>query len=390
MILITVVLLTHPEFLGSKSMPRFAKMIGDYLESQSVPYSVWSPKSLFHKLSPHGRFSKWLGYIDQYIIFPMQIHRRAKHCGPSTIFVFCDQALGPWVPLVAKRPHIIHCHDFMALKSALGYFPENPVSWSGKVYQAFIRRGFQKGKYFIPISIQTENDLYEYGRVIPKLSKVVYNGLNYPYKKQGKSEAFENIFKARILNEDVGCLLHVGGGQWYKNTVGVIKIYSKYCLSVEIPKPLILVSPNPEGLLFEVVSNVPSNGMVKFVQGIDVLTLESLYSYANAFLFPSLAEGFGWPIIEAQACGCIVITTNEAPMNEIGGPSARYLERYLEQDDVAWVEAGKNILLEILSLSEVEKLLLERKSVEWAQQFSGEKALRSYLNEYKAVVNNHI
>ena len=50
--------------------------------------------------------------------------------------------------------------------------------------------------------------------------------------------------------------------------------------------------------------------------------LEGLYSCALALLFPSLEEGFGWPILEAQACGCPVVTTDRAPMNDVAGGAA--------------------------------------------------------------------
>lgn len=50
--------------------------------------------------------------------------------------------------------------------------------------------------------------------------------------------------------------------------------------------------------------------------------IEALYTRATALLYPSLDEGFGWPIIEAQACGCPVITSNREPMQSIAGPAA--------------------------------------------------------------------
>ena len=53
--------------------------------------------------------------------------------------------------------------------------------------------------------------------------------------------------------------------------------------------------------------------------------LAALYSGAELLLFPSLEEGFGWPIIEAQASGCRVVTTGKAPMTEVGGNAAFYL-----------------------------------------------------------------
>ena len=46
----------------------------------------------------------------------------------------------------------------------------------------------------------------------------------------------------------------------------------------------------------------------------------------TAFIFPSLCEGFGWPIIEAQACNALVFTSNREPMTEVGGDAAIYID----------------------------------------------------------------
>src|ERR1700732_1304970 len=54
--------------------------------------------------------------------------------------------------------------------------------------------------------------------------------------------------------------------------------------------------------------------------------LQALYSCASLMLFPSLQEGFGWPIVEAQACGCPVATSNRSPMDEVGGDAAIYID----------------------------------------------------------------
>jgi glycosyltransferase involved in cell wall biosynthesis len=54
--------------------------------------------------------------------------------------------------------------------------------------------------------------------------------------------------------------------------------------------------------------------------------LEAFYGLAEALIFPSWEEGFGWPIAEAQACGCPVFTSNREPMTEVGGESALYFD----------------------------------------------------------------
>lgn len=75
----------------------------------------------------------------------------------------------------------------------------------------------------------------------------------------------------------------------------------------------------------ELRSIAQENGVLEAIVecvGVDNQQLQALYSCAIATLFPSLEEGFGWPILESQACGCPVVIANRAPMNEIAGGAA--------------------------------------------------------------------
>ena len=110
-----IVLFTHPSFLGHKSMPRFAQMIMAGMEQKGHEVVVWSPKAVFFKFSLNKTIlEKWLGYLDQFFVFPIEVKFRLFNCSKETLFVFSDNALGPWVPLVSKRYHVVHCHDFLA------------------------------------------------------------------------------------------------------------------------------------------------------------------------------------------------------------------------------------------------------------------------------------
>lgn len=183
-----LVVFTHPVFLPSESMPRFATMIVEGMLARGHSVDVWTATPMFYNLPLPRRFKKWLGYLDQFLIFPFQVKMRLKKQTSDTLFVFADQALGPWVPLVAHRPHVIHVHDFMALRSALGEFIQNPTGWSGKQYQAMIRRGFGYGENFISVSKKTESDLRRFLPDEPPRSEVVYNGLNYPFSPMSRDE----------------------------------------------------------------------------------------------------------------------------------------------------------------------------------------------------------
>ena len=379
-----LVLFTHPHFLNSQSMPRFARMLEQANLLRGHEVKVWSPQPVAYQLVPNGRFSKWAGYVDQYILFPLWVRKQLKKQSADTLYVFCDQALGPWVPLVKNKPHILHVHDLLALRSALGDVPENPTSWSGRIYQRYIRQGFKQAKHFISISNKTRDDLHHFGQASAMSSHVVYNGFNYPYAPMAKAEAIRVLSDANLPVQSDGMLLHLGGSQWYKNLVGVIRIYIEYVKAENNPLPLWCISPSPNPQVQALLKQVPSNGKVLFFQGIDNHALQAAYSLARAFVFPSLAEGFGWPIIEAQACGCPVLTSDAAPMNEIGGVACSYIPVLKRTDDAElWAKNASNTLIALLSLNEAARSRLVAQGLTHVQQFNAECAIESYLKHYQ-------
>jgi len=120
-----IVLFTHPQFISSNSMPKYATMIAEGMRARGHSVDIWTAREKMFKLPFPGRFKKWLGYIDQFVFFPSEVKKNTKKCSEDTLFVFADHALGPWIPLVSKRPHAVHCHDFMAQRSAVGNIIEN-------------------------------------------------------------------------------------------------------------------------------------------------------------------------------------------------------------------------------------------------------------------------
>ena len=184
-------------------------------------------------------------------------------------------------------------------------------------------------------------------------------------------------------------LLHVGGGQWYKNLPGVIHLYAHYAAQVDTPLPLWCVSPETSEAVRRALGKVPTAGKVLFFNDLESRVLQAAYSMAEAFLFPSLAEGFGWPLIEAQACGCPVITTDEAPMNEVGGDAAEYLPRLEAGGDIdVWASNGARQLIKVLSRTPEEKRRVAQRAARWVAQFSVDGAINSYLTIYRAVLSH--
>ncbi len=365
-------------------------MLQDSYKKLGHTVQVWKPQPIVFKLFSKTKLAKWAGYVDQYVLFPIWIRVSLRSVPADTLFVFSDQALGPWVPMVHRRPHLVHAHDLLALRSAMGLIPENPTSLSGQLYQRYIRSGFRKARHFISVSNKTKLDLAEYGGVHPVTSEVVYNGLNYPFKPVPFNEAQQLLAEAGFYVPNTGVLLHISGNQWYKNVIGVIRIYAEYAKTQENPLPLWLIGVGKTEAIQAAVALLPPSGKVNFFYKLSGEQIEASYSVARAFIFPSHAEGFGWPIVEAQACGCAVITTDEAPMNEIGGPEALYLPRLTATTDIAeWSVQGATQITQLLKMNPELEAACKLARQEWASKFNADAAIASYIEIYKRVLHNH-
>jgi len=379
-----IVFFSHPSFVVSQSMPRYAQWLASGMKERGHDITIWKPQPRFYNRPVPQALKKWLGYVDQFIVFPEFVKKQLKNLPASTLFVFTDHALGAWVPLVHDRPHIIHCHDFLAQQSAAGEIPENHVSWTGRQYQALIRRGYRKGKNFISVSYKTKEDLHSFLDHQPERSEVVYNGLTQAYTTQNKIEARRTMSEFARLSLSEGYLLHVGGNHWYKNRSGCIKIYNAWRqMGGKLPLLLIGEAPDEQLLLIQQESSFKQD--IYFLTGVCDSLLNAAYSGASVFLFPSLAEGFGWPIAEAMACGCPVITTNEAPMSEVAAGAAWLVPRMPvnnKKEQHTWAINAAIQINEILGRTVSEQQFSESLGLKNIERFDSQSALNKIEEIY--------
>lgn len=372
-----IVLFAHPTFLGSASMPRYTQWLADGMAARGHRVRIWAPQPGFHALPVPERLKKWMGYLDQFAVFPRWVRRQMAALPADTLYVFSDHSLGPWVPLVAARPHVIHCHDLLAQHSALGRVPLNRPGLSGRLYQRYIRQGFAQGRRFIAISKKTEQDLRGFVGPAPAC-EVVYNGVN-PQFVPAKDVTAQRAALGRRLGIDLsrGFLLHVGVNVWYKNRAGVLAMVDRWRRSTPEGLPLLMVGPPPPDALASQRLAMHAPNEVHFLSKVDDDVLIGLYGTATAFLFPSIAEGFGWPIAEAMASGCPVITTDAAPMNEVGGSAAFYVPPADANApaDAAWAVAAAGVIAKVLALSPLERQVAVDRGLSQVRRFDSESAL---------------
>ncbi|MGJ7581716.1 glycosyltransferase family 4 protein [Variovorax sp. RHLX14] len=376
-----LVFLTHPPFLKIASMMRYAAWLADGMRQRGHEVHTWAPEPYFYKLPVPARFRKWMGYIDQYLVFPGQLRKRMARQPNDTLYVFADHALGPWVPSFVSKPNVVHCHDFLAQDSALGLIPQNPVSATGRIYQRYIRQGFRQADAFIAISQKTRDDLLV---VIGSNGncEVVYNGVN-PRFRQSTDVAADRATLGKTLGIDLsrGYVLHVGVNTWYKNRRGVLVAYDAWRRSIganAAALPLLMVGPQPPEALAELCKSLSSAGDIHFLTSVSDEVLVSLYGAATVFLFPSIAEGFGWPIAEAMASGCPVITTGIPPMTEVAGDAGFFIPPDADAQATvgsAWAAQAATKLAEVVGLSDDERRAVAARGLAQVRHFDSTHAL---------------
>src|SRR3989344_2906987 len=169
----------------------------------------------------------------------------------------------------------------------------------------------------IAVSKATKGDLVKKVGIDPKKVAVIYEGFNRdfkPAKTDIKSYSKEWYY------------LFVGTIQPRKNLERIIEAFSRQT------SVLRLLIVGGKGWLSDDIYQLPKKlgieERVKFLGHVADEELAKLYSGAEALLFPSLFEGFGLPILEAQACGCPVITSNLSSMPEVAGKGALFVNPY--------------------------------------------------------------
>lgn len=371
-----ILLVGNYEPSGQKSMQHFAALLEGGFKAAGHETRTIRPPVVAGALPLGGVAAKWLGYFDEFVVFPKRLMNAVEWA--DTVHI-CDHSNAFYVKYVQDRPYIVTCHDMLAIRSAIGEFACNHTSWMGRQLQGIILRGLQaagRTGHIACVSEATRQDLVRVAGVSRERVSQIYNGLHFSFRPLETVQARGRIEKFGIQS-DQQFILHVGGNTWYKNRLGVLKIFSALKSWPECEALSLVMAGQPftremRRLRYEDASGRdvielinPSNG-----------ELRALYSCASLMLFPSLQEGFGWPIIEAQACGCPVVTSNRMPMTEIGGDAATYIH----PDDIE--KAAATIAGRICLRNHPCE-----KSLKNAGRFSASKMISRYLSLHQSLVS---
>lgn len=355
-----------------QSMQRFSEMLKTGLTAGGHEVEVLRPEPGFSRLLPEAAVpGKWLGYLDKFVVFPWVLASRVR---ASDVVHICDHSNSMYTRFLRGRPNVVTCHDLLAVRSALGEVPQNPTGWSGRKLQRSILRGLRRAQFVACVSEQTMSDVRRLAGREESATVLIHNGLNYPYEPMQRTEARA---RARQLLHDPErpFFLHVGGNQWYKNRLGALEILA--CLRSRgqfLAHRLVMVGKPFTAPMRSFIQQGKLDDHIVELNDLPNEDLRALYSLAEGLIFPSLEEGFGWPVVEAQACGCPVFTSNRQPMMEVGGPGAVYFDATDPSAAAAAVIEG---------LERRERMVVQ--GFENARRFSADAMIEAYAELYRAI-----
>jgi len=221
----------------------------------------------------------------------------------------------------------------------------------------------------ITISAATRDDLVAYYDTDPHKITVVYPGIDESIRREENPAEIARARAHHGLPERY--LLYVGTLHPRKNVAGLVRAYARTL--GEWPSALGeapgLVIAGKKGWLYdEIFAEVQSRGLdnrVRFTGYVPREELIPLLSGADAFVFPSLFEGFGFPILEAMACRVPVITSNASSLPEVAGDAALLVD---PRDESALAHAIIRVLSDgALRATLVERGLRRAASFTWAR-----------------------
>ena len=371
-----ITVLCHYPLTAGLSMQAFAGLLQQALEGCGHRVQLRSAPVLLGRLARGGALRKWLGYVDCFVLFPLLFRWQQWVNGRADLYVLSDQALGLWLPLLGCHPHVVHCHDFLALQAALGGASgplASQTAWSGRLYQRLIRWGFRHGQCFVSVSAATQRQLHAQLGHQALLSEVLPNPLPERFGLWSSERCDRVLQQALVSGVPARFLLHVGRG-WYKNRLGVLQIWEQ--LRLQEPAAgafaLILVGALEPDLQQWLLMHPQLQADLHVLQDASDDLVIALYNRAEALLFPSDAEGFGWPVLEALACGCAVLTTAVPPLTDVGGPWVTAIPPApaVAAARAGWAAAAARTLALQLAQDPSTRQQQRQGGLHWASQFN--------------------
>lgn len=220
------------------------------------------------------------------------------------------------VPILYNRPFVITIHDLI-----INHFPTGkastlpyPVYYLKQLgYKFIIKQAAQKAQKVIAVSEATKKEIVQHLQISDQKIRVTYEGISFDSLHHHSASRNDKYF------------LYVGNAYPHKNLERLVDAFALLVKEYPDVKLLLVGKKNYfYDRLAEKVKKIHLQNTVLFTDKISDEKLLSLYTHAQAFVFPSLMEGFGLPGLEAMKSGCLVLASEIPVFKEIYKDAAVY------------------------------------------------------------------
>ncbi|OGS21271.1 MAG: hypothetical protein A2252_08375 [Elusimicrobia bacterium RIFOXYA2_FULL_39_19] len=273
-------------------------------------------------------------------------------------------------PVITKARLIVTVHDLIGMK-----MPENNLGFFSRFYWGkYLPATVKRADLIITDSIHSKKDIVELLKVPEKKVRVIYLSAGNNYKPVNNPDKIAQI-KTKYGISDFKYALFVGNIEPRKNILSIIKAWSR------IKEPIKLVIAGSKSKYSDTVfKTIKENNLKENIIAtdyIDIKDLVYLYNGASFFIYPSLYEGFGLPVLEAMSCGIPVITSKTTSLPEITGNSAITID----PNNIDELFESINSLIK----DDILRKNLSAKGLLKASEFSWEKTAKETLKAYREI-----
>ena len=358
---------------GQHSMLGYSALLSQGLQEAGHEVRTVHPPYVLGRIGKVlPRFYKWFAYVDKLVLGPSHIRSAVDD---ADVVHVCDHSNAMYIPQASCVPYVITCHDLLAVRGSLGEETDCPASALGKWLQRWILQSLKRADRIACVSTATLTDVQ---RLLPEhnSAEVVLSGRRYNLGPVSESECGARLRQVKGLNTGRRYVLHVGSGHRRKNREAVIRVFAE--VAQQIDADLVLAGKRLTAAERQLAARL--NVMDRMVETGPVSNdfLAALYSRALVFFFPSRFEGFGWPIIEAQGCGCPVVCSNRAPFPEVAGTAAMMRD---VEDEQGFAED----ILKLFGDAALRSTLIG-KGFENVRRFTAETMISKYIAIYESVL----
>ena len=295
-------------------MDRYARELSAALAEQLGPDRVTlEHPALFHGLSAlvDSPRTRWIDRAwSRYVTYPRLLRRRN-----AEVFHILDQAYAHLIRGLDPERTVITCHDLIPLLAADGLVPIQVPPHVIRTFRWRVRQ-MAAARRVIAVSHATQEAVERYASIRPDCIVVVPQGVNHVFRPlEGRQAALR---AARGLPPASRVLLHVATRARYKNTPVLLHALAELrrrdgdLVLARVGAPL-----HPDEA--DLARRLGVGDAVRYAGFVDEEALVEWYNAADVLVFPSSWEGFGWPPLEAMACGTPVVASNVPAIAEVVG-----------------------------------------------------------------------